>query len=36
MARIAKSDPEMISAEVFSEMFTFLYQYIKKCILLPG
>ena len=36
MATIAKREPDMISSEVFSEMFTFLYTYIKKCILLPG
>ena len=36
MARIAKQEPDMISAAVFAEMFTFLYAYIKKCILLPG
>ena len=36
LARVAKSDPECITAEVFGEMFSFLYVYIKKTILLPG
>ena len=36
MAEMAKKEPDMITAEVFNEMFLFLFQYIKKVLLLPG
>lgn len=36
MADIAKKNPEMITAEVFNDMFVFLFNYLKKVILLPG
>jgi len=36
MADLAKREPDVITAEVFAEMFTYLYVYLKKVILLPG
>ena len=36
ISRLVKSDPEIINPEVFNQMFYFIYQYIKKVILLPG
>ena len=36
MAQIAKNQPEMITSEVFNEMFQFLYVYVKRVLLLPG
>ena len=36
MAELAKTQPEIISAEVFNDMFTFMWVYVKKVILLPG
>ena len=36
MAQIAKNQPEMITSEVFNEMFMFLYMYVKRVLLLPG
>jgi hypothetical protein len=36
MAQIAKNDPEAITAEVFNDMFVFLFRYVKNVLLLPG
>ena len=36
MADLAKNQPEMISCEVFNDVFIFLYTYVKKAMLLPG
>ena len=36
MADMAKREPEMITSEVFNDMFVFLFAYLKKVILLPG
>jgi len=36
MAAVAKREPEMITAEVFNDMFTFLFVYAKRVLLLPG
>lgn len=34
--RINKENPEAITAEIFTELFMFLYSYVKNCMLLPG
>mmetsp|Transcript_46046 Transcript_46046/g.60995 ORF Transcript_46046/g.60995 Transcript_46046/m.60995 type:complete len:82 (-) Transcript_46046:250-495(-) len=36
MADIARRRPELITAEIFEQMFTFMFNYIRKCLLLPG
>ena len=36
MAELAKTEPDLISAEAFNDMFTFMWVYVKKVILLPG
>ena len=36
MAQMAKQEPEMITADVFNEMFLFLFMYVKRVLLLPG
>ena len=36
MAQMAKQEPEMITVDVFNEMFLFLFMYVKRVLLLPG
>lgn len=36
MSNIARNRPEIITTEVFEEMFVFYYNYLKKVVLLPG
>ena len=36
MAELAKSDPELITAEVFNEMFVYLFSYMKRVMFIPG
>ena len=36
MAQMAKQQPEMITSEVFNEMFCYLFMYVKRVLLLPG
>lgn len=36
IARINREDPDSISAEVFSDVFLYLLEYVKKVMFLPG
>ena len=36
MARLARDNPEIVSAETFNTMFIFLFAYLKKTMFLPG
>ena len=36
MAKLTKEEPEIITVEVFQQMFAFLYVYVKQVMLLPG
>ena len=36
MASMAKTEPDMITAEVFNEMFVYLFAYMKRVMFIPG
>ena len=36
MAKLTKTNPEIITVEVFQEMFAFLFMYVKNVMMLPG
>lgn len=36
MSRMAKTEPDMITAEVFNEMFVYLFAYMKRVMFIPG
>ena len=36
MANVARDRAELITAEVFNEMFAWMFTYTKKVLLLPG
>ena len=36
IGRLYKEDPDLASADVFCSLFIFLYNYVKKAMLMPG
>ena len=36
LANVARDQPEIISTEVFEEMFVFMFNYLRKVVFLPG
>ena len=36
MADIAKKDPDMITPEVFQDLYWYMFNYCKKALFLPG
>jgi len=36
MAELAKKEPDMMTPEVFQDLFIYLFNYCKKVIFLPG
>lgn len=36
MADVAKNSPELITADMFNSMFQFMFQYLKRVMLIPG
>ena len=36
MVRLVKTEPDIITVDVFLDLFAFLWEYVSRCMFLPG